>query len=224
MEIYVVFPLLLSMGFLALFGMAEYLYHIKKVKPEITRKLVHVGTGILTLLFPLLLTDHWQVLFLSGSFMSLLLASLKYRWLPSINDVRRVSYGSLLYPVSVYGCYLMYVFWGNGLITFYLPILTLTFCDPLAALVGKRFPAGQYRVGDGHKTVSGSLTFLVVAFLLAFGAFFMHSVGVISITEILLFSIVVALAATLAEAASGAGTDNLTIPASVLLALNLLLP
>lgn len=224
METYVIFPLLFSTGFLALFGLAEYLYHVRKIRAEITRKLVHIGTGILTLLFPIFLNDHWQVLFLSGGFLLLLLASLQYRWLPSINAVRRVSYGSLLYPVSVYGCYLAYVFMEKGLIAFYLPILTLALCDPLAALVGTRIPAGKYSVGDGHKTASGSLAFLAAALLLACGAFSLYAAAAFSIAEILSYSIVVALAATLAEAIGGFGTDNFTIPASVLLALSLLLP
>jgi len=224
METYVVFPLLYSTGFLALFGLAEYLYHVRKIRAEITRKLVHIGTGILTLLFPIFLNDHWQVLFLSGGFLLLLLASLKYGWLPSINAVRRVSYGSLLYPVSVYGCYLAYVFMEKSPIAFYLPILTLALCDPLAALVGTRIPAGKYRVGEGHKTVSGSLAFFTATFLLASGVFFLPSALVLPIGEILQFSVSVALAATFAEAISGFGTDNFTIPASVLLTLNLLLP
>ncbi len=219
----VLFPFLLSMGFLALFGLAEYLYRVKKVKAEVTRKIVHIGTGLLTLLFPALLKNHWQVLLLCGSFLVLLVASLAYRWLPSINAVRRVSYGSLLYPVSVYGCYLVYTSSDAGLLTFYLPILTLAFCDPLAAWVGKRFPVGKYRLGKSHKTVSGSLAFFVAAFLLASGVLFCHSAKALSVEKILLFSSIVALAATGAEAVSGAGTDNLTIPATVLLVQSLFL-
>lgn len=218
-----IIPLLLSVSFLALFGLTEYWYRVRKIKAEVTRKIVHIGTGILTLLFPIFLHSLWQVLFLCGSFFLLLVASLKYHWLPSINAVRRVSYGSLLYPVSVFGCYLFYSSSDKGLIIFYLPILTLALCDPLAAWVGKRFPAGEYRSWKSHKTASGSLAFLLAAFLLAWGAIFVHSADVVSFGKILLFSLSVALAATLAEAVSGAGFDNLTIPASVLLILSLVL-
>ncbi|MBI3239032.1 MAG: phosphatidate cytidylyltransferase, partial [Flavobacteriia bacterium] len=53
---------ILSVSFLALFGIAELLYHFAHVKVELTRKLVHLGTGVLTLLFPLMLSNHWFVL------------------------------------------------------------------------------------------------------------------------------------------------------------------
>ncbi|MBI3234471.1 MAG: phosphatidate cytidylyltransferase, partial [Bacteroidetes bacterium] len=51
--------LILSGMFLTLFGLAEVLYHFFKVKAELTRKLVHFGTGLLTFLFPLILSSHW---------------------------------------------------------------------------------------------------------------------------------------------------------------------
>ena len=133
---YITSPLVLGLCFLALFGLAEFLYHKQKVKAEITRKIVHVGTGLLTLLFPIFLHDQWQVLFLCTAFLLILLASLQFKLLPSINSIDRVSHGSILYPVAVYGCYLAYSYADKGLFFFYLPILTLAICDPLAALIG----------------------------------------------------------------------------------------
>jgi phytol kinase len=47
----IVITALLGLSFLVLFGIAELLYHYGKVKAEITRKTVHIGTGILTLYF-----------------------------------------------------------------------------------------------------------------------------------------------------------------------------
>ena len=212
-------PLLLACCFLALFAAAEWLYHRRKVKAEWTRKLVHAGTGIITLLFPLWLHSHWQVLFLCGSFLLVLLASLRFRMLPSINAIDRFSVGSILYPVAVYGCFLVFQFAQHGLIVFYLPMLILAICDPVAAFAGKRFPFGAYRIWGCRKTCAGSCAFLFTAVLLTAGMVFAfdESRPVLQSHPGLL--VLVPLCATLSEAIGVKGWDNLTNPASVALTL-----
>ena len=208
-------PLILACCFLALFGVSEWLYHVGKVKAEWTRKIAHIGTGLLTLLFPVVLASHWQVLFLCVSFLVILLVSLKFTWLPSINAIDRFSYGSILFPVIVYALFLVFQMAGKGLIVFYLPILILAICDPVAALVGKRFPFGKYQVLGGDKSVTGSLAFLVSALLVtAVTIFAFHDV-----TSRMLLILLVPAIATVAEGLGVKGMDNFTIPASVVLTL-----
>src|SRR6478672_6779098 len=45
--------LMLAGAFLLLFAAAEAMFHLLRIRAELTRKTVHFGTGILTLLFPL---------------------------------------------------------------------------------------------------------------------------------------------------------------------------
>ncbi len=208
--------LLLGLCFLALFGLAEWLYHKAKVKAELTRKLVHFGTGFLTLLFPVLLSNHWFVLLLCSSFALILIGSLQYKLLPSINAIDRPSHGSLLYPISVYGCYLAYVFYDYKLVLFYLPVLTLAVCDPLAALFGKRFPYGKYKIGISNKTMVGSAAFFISSFILTWCiAFYLHPHG-LQASAVLTLACTISCLATISEALSGRGLDNLTIPMCVL--------
>ena len=163
------YTILLTFGFLALFGSAEILYHFFKVKTEYTRKFVHVGTGLITLLFPLLLTHHLWVLFLCSSFAVLLLLSLKFNFLPSINKIERKSVGSLAYPVAVYISFLAFSFSQSfmelknpsqeitpnfNLIYFYLPMLILAISDPMAALLGRKFSKKQFSFFSKNKFLS----------------------------------------------------------------------
>ncbi len=210
--------LILSGLFLSLFGLAEILYHFVKVKVELTRKLVHIGTGLLTFLFPIMLGNHWFVLILCASFALILIVSLKYKLLPSINAIDRDSVGSLAYPVAVYGCYLAYDYFDQNYIFFYLPILILSICDPLAALFGKRWPIGKYKIGMDNKTLMGSGVFFVSAVILILLFFFFPRVEK-STLELVLHSIFIAFIAAFVEAYSKRGYDNLTIPASVLVCL-----
>jgi len=183
---------------------------------------VHIGTGIITLLFPILLHNHWQVLFLCGSFLLILLASLKYKLLPSINGIDRVSYGSILYPIVVYGCYLFFSA-QKGLIVFYLPILILAICDPAAAIIGKNYPFGPYQIGKNKKTISGSLAFFLTCLLITIPSFFLIGITAFSPWKIIGFALIISMAAMAAEAIGGKGIDNFTIPASVILTLHLIL-
>ena len=207
--------LILACCFLALFALAELLYHVAKVRAEWTRKIVHIGTGLLTLLFPVVLSSHWPVLFLCASFLVILLASLQFGWLPSINAIDRFSYGSILFPIIVYLLFLVFQMAGKGLIVFYLPVLILAICDPVAALVGKRFPFGKYRILRCGKSVAGSLAFLMSALLVTAVTIFAFNV----VTSRMLLILWVPAIGTIAEALGVKGMDNLTIPASVVLTL-----
>jgi phytol kinase len=212
---------ILATSFLALFGSAELLYHRFKVKAEITRKYVHFSTGFITLLFPPLLGNHWYVLFLCASFAAILLTSLKFKLLPSINAVDRVTRGSILYPIVVYGCYLAFDYYDQNYQLFYIPILILAVCDPIAALTGKTWPKGSYTIGNDTKTMMGSSMFFIAAIVTVMVSFLVVE-NDLNWGERAIWSATIALVTTLAEAVSGKGYDNLTIPGSALLVLILM--
>lgn len=205
----------LALTFISLFIVSELFYHFCKLQVELTRKLVHTGTGLITLFFPVMLSNHWFVLLLCGSFMFLLWASLKFGFLNSINAIERKSAGSLLYPVSVYICYLAFQV-HHSYLHYYLPILILAICDPIAALTGKKWPKGKYIVGKDTKTLIGSGMFFLSAALLCHLLFILLHLNV-SVTTVFF----IASASCLTEALSKNGYDNLTIPIAVLLVLYL---
>lgn len=209
----------LSACFLGLFGVSELIHRATSVKVEHTRKFVHFGTGILTLLFPVFLTSSWSVLCLCASFAVILLLSLKYGFLPSINAIDRESHGSILYPVAVYNCFLFYEYNSFNLLFFYAPVLVLAIADPMAALFGKRWPKGPFTIGKDTKTLLGCSAFFGSAFFILAGLNGLFY-GEISFEQIYRL-ILVSLGATLVEAVSGKGSDNLTIPLIVVLLLTL---
>jgi len=210
--------LYLALAFLVLFGSAEWLYHKRGIKVEITRKYVHVFTGLLTMLFPPLLENHWLVLLLCGSFMLILLASLRFNLLPSINAVDRKTSGSLMYPIIVYNCYLVYDYYDQFMF-YYIPILILALCDPIAAFVGMNYPRGRYQTFGETKTWSGSISFFLAATLI--GLLLMIGVGEMTFIYALPAAIAVGFTTAIAEALTHGGYDNFTIPGSALIVLML---
>ncbi|MBI2270367.1 MAG: phosphatidate cytidylyltransferase [Bacteroidetes bacterium] len=213
--------LILALSFLTLFGTAELLHHLIKVKAEFTRKFVHIGTGFLTLLFPVMLGNHWLVFLLCSGFAILLISSLKFNLLKSINAIDRESFGSIVYPASVYLCYLAFDYTNHQYLFFYLPILILAVCDPIAALTGKKWPKGKYKIGKDDKTLMGSSMFFLSAMLICL-LLFMQVKASYNNVNIIIVSFVIALTTALTEAISIKGYDNITIPASALLTMFLL--
>ncbi len=212
--------LALGSAFLLLFASAELLFYKKVLIAEHTRKIVHVLTGILTLLFPIYLESVWSVALLCGSFLIILLLSKRYHFLKSINQIDRKSSGSLLYPIIVFICFCVYAYMkqlgikNTSSVVFYLPILIMAICDPLAALIGKRFGKHKIPYYDHKKSWIGSITFLGSAFIITLILLITFPC---SIFYLITFVSIIAISATLTELLSNNGWDNFTIPVIVLL-------
>jgi len=213
--------LALMATFLTIFGSAEFFYHQFNLKVEWSRKYVHCAAGLLTLLFPVMLGSHWLVLLMSSCFAIILFFSKRLNLLQSIHNIERKSKGAILYPISIYFCFLLQDVL-DARIFFYLPVIIMAISDPVAALCGKRFPRGKYQIGHARKTVVGSTAFMASAFVLCmivFGFWWQ-----LPLHLMMLFSIFIAVVTTLVEAVSGRGMDNITIPISVVGCLLLLQP
>jgi phytol kinase len=192
------------------------------VAPELLRKCLHMGMGMVTLLFPWLFSAVWPVVILA--FVSVLwLWSLQrcrplQQYAGGVTDgVSRRTCGELYFPVAV----ALVFWWSHGNVLLYLiPVLVLTFADALAAVVGIRYGAHRYRVGQSIKSWEGSATFFVVTY---FAVFFPLMLAETSAGKALFIAIATALPVTLIEAVSHSGWDNLSVPLSTLLILAMLL-
>lgn len=215
--------LLLAGLFLALFAVAEWLYQKRGMPAEHTRKLVHAGTGFLTLLFPLWLQHWWQVALLCGSFLLLLFISKRARFLNSIHAVNRQTHGSALYPVIVAIVFLFYLYSAAHFHSFqppyyfYLPVLVMAVSDPVAALTGRWY---QRKKGfTSGKTAVGSIAFFVTAFLTGAALMMLFRIKTFTFLQCLFLLLCVSVSATAAEYLSKRGWDNFFIPLVVILVL-----
>jgi dolichol kinase len=201
--------------FLLVFGLAEWAYLKLKIKVEFTRKFVHIASGMLCVSFPVFIQDKWLVLVLSTNFFILLLVSIKFNWLKAINKVERKTYGSFLFPVTIFVLYCFYDFSGE-LVYYYLPLLIFALSDPLGALVGKSYPLKSYILFGLSKSWGGSLVFFVSALIISlvyFGVFSDLTAYKIGI------AFAIALLSAITEGISFKGIDNITVPVVVALIL-----
>ena len=157
-----------------------------------------------------------DLIILCSGFAIILVLSIKWNFLNSINAIKRPSRGSVLYPVVVVICYLFQYYRGSY--TYYfIPILILALADPAAAWAGNKFKYKPFSVLANSKTLGGSIGFFIVAFLIAVIGLYLRDNQNISL--ILICSLIIALLTSVSEALSIRGYDNLFIPLSAILGL-----
>lgn len=179
--------------------------------PETTRKLLHTGSGLLTLSFPFLFKDVWPVLLLTGA-TALLIGAVKFvpalrRLLgKAVSGVDRTTLGEIYFPVSVAA-----LFWlthGADPLLFVVPVLVLTLADATCAIIGLRY--GLTRYSGASKSFEGSAAFTVVAFMCVHVPLLLWSD--VGREESLLIAATLALLVMMLEGSAWRGLDNLFIP------------
>ena len=198
-------------AFLGLFAGLKLYARFAKPHPEALRKLLHTGSGLLTLSFPFLFDELWPVFLLTGA-TTILLATVKFspwwhRRLGHVVDgVQRTTLGEIYFPISVAIVY--WLSFGQTPLLFVIPVLVLTLADATGALVGMRYGLSHY-VG-ANKTFEGSAAFAVVAFFCIHVPLLLW--GEVGRTETLLIAATLALVVMLLEGSAWRGLDNLFIP------------
>jgi len=206
-------PLLFSISLVAcylavLILIAEKLKSVFSTDGEITRKVVHIGTGNVILFAWWLNIPAWVGI--SAAILAAIIAILSYFLpiLPSLNSVGRRSWGTFFYAVSI-GVLVAY-FWPISHPEYAaMGILIMALGDGLAALVGQNFGQHPYKIFGSGKSLEGSLTMLGVSFLVSLIILsFVNGIN----PPIILVSLLTAIGATILETFSKLGVDNLTVP------------
>ena len=209
----IIHPLFLPIAVVAAYlGMivliSDILSRFWAVNGEITRKVVHIGTGNVILLAWWLQIPAWVGVSASIVASIVTLVSYKLPILPGVNSIGRKSFGTFFYAVSM-GILVGY-FWGIHQPQYAaIGILTMSYGDGMAALIGQRYGKHKYKVGGMTKSWEGSLTMFLISYLICniiliftFANTWQNS----------LISILLAIFATGLESLSWWGIDNLTVP------------
>jgi phytol kinase len=195
---------------LVLISITELMHRRLNWPVERSRKFLHVSGGIMCLFFPRFFPTHWWILPLAAISFLLLLFTYLRDLLPSVHKTSRVSVGSVLFPLPVYGCFLAAEL-AQQPVVYYLPVALLTFADTAAETGGHVWGHRTVQFFHGQKTLAGSLSFLVCALLINFLLLFFTSGW--PFPKYVQATIAIALSATVAEGVTLKGWDNLTVPA-----------
>lgn len=196
--------------FLPLLGAAESLRRRGTLGPEATRKLVHVGGGLLSLALPALVRSPVVVLAMSAALSLLFLWAKRRAALSSLHGVARRTSGTEYFPLAVF---LVYVVTYDRYWLYACSMLVLAVADACAALIGSRYGRHRYEVEDESKSLEGSAVFLLIAFLALWLP--MRPMSGLPPVVCALSALLVAVLVTGFEAVSMGGADNLFIPLGV---------
>ena len=184
----------------------------RKLSAEATRKALHVTMSAVSLALPWLFDETWPVVVLAALATGAMVA---VRVVPALRDdvggvlheVGRQSLGDVCFPVAVLVLYLLA---ADSPVLYAIPLLLLGLADPAAALTGARHGLAPYATVDGVKSREGSVAFAFVSFLCVHVPLLLFTP--IGRPESLWVAAIVAVLATIVEAVSWRGLDNLFIP------------
>ena len=175
---------------------------------ELSRKIVHIGTGAVV---PL---AWWfaipAAIALPFAAIVTLATAINQQWrlIPAVEDVDRDSYGTTAYGMSI--TTLLLLFWEQQPEAVCAGVLVMACGDGLAGLVGRSVASPRWSVLGQTKSLVGTTTMLAVSFgvLLALAA----TTGPVvhGSTALLLAAVATGL-----EQISPAGIDNLSVPLTV---------
>jgi len=177
-------------------------------KEELSRKIIHIGTGPVILLASLFDIPK-NIAFFSALFITITLGiNYQYRLFPAIEDIERKSFGTIAYGISI--TLLLLAFWPAYASSISIGVLSMAFGDGLAGLVGRSINSTKWSVLGQTKSIAGTFTMgTVVAITTAS----ISSINNLSIQPLEI--IVISLIATFLEQISPWGIDNLTVPIGV---------
>ena len=177
-------------------------------KEELSRKIIHIGTGPVILL-AWLSNIPKNIAFITALLITIALCvNYQYRLLPAIEDIERKSFGTIAYGSSI--TLLLLLFWPRYAASVCIGVLSMAFGDGLAGLIGRSINSPKWSILGQTKSIIGTLTM---------GSVVAMTTSIISSTNNLgiqpLEIVVISLIATFLEQISPWGIDNLTVPIGV---------
>ncbi len=206
---------------ISLLILGEGLRRLFDVQPNLTRKIIHIGAGM-WVFGVLLLFNNWEIGILPfATFIGLNYLFYRYRIIGAM-DSEDSSPGTIYFAISV--TLLFGLLWRPDGPVDNVPVavagvMAMTWGDALAALIGRRFGQHKYQVGNSVRSWEGSAAMLLASTLAIFlvllllpGSSLSPLATPMSAGKAFLVAFVSAIFATLAEAVSPHGTDNLSVP------------
>jgi phytol kinase len=192
----------------SLIALADLLGKLTQGNGELTRKIVHIGSGNVILLAWWLKIPAAVIICAATLAGIVALVSYYLPILPSINSVGRHSWGTFFYAASI-GILVGYFWPLQQPLYAAIGILIMCWGDGMAALVGQNFGKHPYQVWGMGKSWEGSLTMAGISWLVTYLLLLaVSSDG----WEAFAIAFAVGWAAAVLETFSKWGIDNLLVP------------
>jgi len=192
-------------------GLGELLRRSLHLSQGFTRKFIHIAVGMISIPTVLMFKSLYWAIIPPLAFVVINYLDYRFGLIQAMMSSNRSNLGTVYFPISF--AVILVLFWGNPSAPATHPhlivaaLMPMTWGDALAAVVGERIGRHRYTILGHTRSLEGSFVMLVVSALatwLALGSLSSSAAYV---------AIIVACGATLVEAISPWGIDNLTVPA-----------
>ena len=183
----------------------------RRVRPnqrELSRKIVHIGTGAVVPLAWFFEIPFVVALPVAAVITVVTTINHQWRFIPAVEDVDRNSYGTIAYGIAI--TTLLLLFWPTRADAVSAGVLVMALGDGLAGLIGRNVASPKWVLFGQTKSSVGTMTMAVVSGLVLIGLA-RWSGADLSLPATLGM---VAMATGL-EQLSWSGLDNLSVPLSV---------
>lgn len=174
---------------------------------EGTRKFIHIGVAnwwFIAMYF----FDKWQfAILVPALFVVVNYISYKKQVFTSMERTNGNSPGTVYYALSLLILSFLTFREGSYPVIGLMGILVMGYGDGLAAVVGQAYGKHHFKVLNTTKSVEGSLAMFISSFIVAILVLYISSAP-----SMLLYALLISLAATIIELFSIKGLDNLTVP------------
>ncbi len=170
---------------------------------------------------PLFFSSSLPLLVIAGTFAVVNFIAIKTGKLTSYNGSKRLSYGTVYYPVAFF--ILTALLWQQSQLILIASMLVLALGDAIAAIVGKAMVRPyNYRIGGEQKSIQGSIAmFFVTAVLI--GIVLWRFEPALEKGILMWVVLIAGIVATVAESISYRGSDNLTVPLGTAFSMHLMI-
>jgi phytol kinase len=192
-------------------GLGELLRRSLHLSQGFTRKFIHIAVGMISIPTVLMFQSLYWAIIPPLAFIVINYLDYRFGLIQAMMSSNRSNLGTVYFPISF--AVILAVFWGNPSMPTTHPhlivaaLMPMTWGDALAAVVGERIGRHRYTILGHMRSLEGSATMLVVSALATWLA-----LGNLSSSAAYIATIA-AWGATLVEAISPWGIDNLTVPA-----------
>ena len=195
---------------------------VLKTRPEVSRKFLHIMVGNMIFAMPFF-SDPWvMVWFLTLPITVVLFFLTEYSPIKIENSVTESGHALGLFFYAGIWTLLIAIFTSiapasnpkHYIWIVALALVTMVYGDGFAALIGQKFGKVKYTVFGGEKSLEGSLTMFVITTVMSVFVWMVFvSIGCVMPEFNIVYIIMISAVATMCEAFSYGGIDNLTVPA-----------
>ena len=205
----------------AAIGVAEALRKWRGYSVEFTRKFIHIAVGMWAYGAVLMFESRTFAIIPPLAFVAINALSYWKGTFKAMETGEKGQLGTIYFPISFAA--LIWLLWGHPHLLV-ASLMPMTWGDALAAVVGRRWGKRRYTVAGSTRSLEGSVVMFFVSWAATLVPLLLLPAQPIAPLVAVVAAAVTALAATVIEAVSPWGIDNLTVPAVSALVLVLLLP